>query len=284
MRILILGVSGLIGHQLLKQLSQNHETFGTLHKSKQKYGNLKLLSGFNIIENVDVNNFKFLKGIISTVNPDVILNCVGITKRKIKSENILETLQVNALFPHKLAEWALLNKKRIIHFSTDCVFNGNTGNYTENSLTTAEDIYGRTKALGEIKYPHTLTIRSSFIGRELFDKTELLEWFLAQDGKVINGFKNTFYSGVSTIFMSKLVDKIISEHPNLSGLYQLSPENPISKYDLLCIAKRAFKLEVEILVDEVQVHNPTLNSIKLRKELNLALPTWEEMMNELALE
>lgn len=284
MRILILGVSGLIGHQLLKQLSQNHETFGTLHKSKQKYGNLKLLSGFNIIENVDVNNFKFLEGIISTVNPDVILNCVGITKRKIKSENILETLQVNALFPHKLAEWALLNKKRIIHFSTDCVFNGNTGNYTENSLTTAEDIYGRTKALGEIKYPHTLTIRSSFIGRELFDKTELLEWFLAQDGKVINGFKNTFYSGVSTIFMSKLVDKIISEHPNLSGLYQLSPENPISKYDLLCIAKRAFKLEVEILVDEVQVHNPTLNSIKLRKELNLALPTWEEMMNELALE
>jgi dTDP-4-dehydrorhamnose reductase len=283
MRILILGVSGLIGHQLFKQLSQNHETFGTLHKSKEKYGALKLLSGYNIIENVDVNNFQFLTGVISSINPDVILNCVGITKRKIKANNILETLQVNALFPHKLAKWTLSNKKRIIHFSTDCVFNGEIGNYTENSLTSAEDIYGRTKALGEIKYSHTLTIRSSFIGRELFDKTELLEWFLAQDGKIINGFTKTFYSGVSTIYMSKVVNKIITEYPNLSGLYQLAPENPISKYELLSIAKKAFNLNVEILSDKLQIHNPTLNSTRLRKEINLVVPSWEEMMNELAL-
>lgn len=284
MRILVLGVSGLIGHQLFKQLSRNHKTFGTLHKSKQGYGNLKLLAGYNIIENVDVNNFEFLRGIISTVNPDVILNCVGITKRKINTDNMLETLQVNALFPHKLAEWALTTKKRVIHFSTDCVFNGKTGNYTEDSLTTAEDFYGRTKALGEIKYSHTLTIRSSFIGRELFDKTELLEWFLAQDGKIINGFKKTFYSGVSTIYMSKIVNKIITEYPNLSGLYQLAPEKPISKHELLCIAKKAFNINVEILPDELQIHNPTLNSTKLRKEINLAVPPWEEMMKELAQE
>ena len=283
MRILILGASGLIGHQLFKQLSQNHETFGTLHKSKEKYGALKLLSGYNIIENVDVNNFQLLTGVIRSINPDVILNCVGITKRKIKEDNILETLQVNALFPHKLAEWALSNKKRIIHFSTDCVFNGEIGNYTENSLTSAKDIYGRTKALGEIKYSHTLTIRSSFVGRELFDKTELLEWFLAQDGKIINGFTKTFYSGVSTIYMSKVVNKIITEYPNLSGLYQLAPENPISKHELLSIAKKAFNLNVEILSDKLQIHNPTLNSTRLRKEINLVVPSWEEMMNELAL-
>jgi len=282
MRILILGVSGLIGHQLFKQLSQYHETFGTLHRKKQEYGNLKLFSENNIIENIDVNNFEFLKGVINTINPDVILNCVGITKRKISLDNILETLEVNALFPHKLADWTLLNKMRVIHFSTDCVFNGETGNYSEDSLTTAEDTYGRTKALGEIKYSHTLTIRSSFIGRELFDKTELLEWFLAQDGKKINGFKKTYYSGVSTIFMSKVVNKILTEYPDLSGLYQLAPEKPISKYELLCIAKKAFNLTVEILPDELHMHNPTLNSTKLRKEINLTIPSWEEMMNELA--
>tara|TARA_B110000238_G_C16137837_1_gene444666 strand:- start:2518 stop:3387 length:870 start_codon:yes stop_codon:yes gene_type:complete len=284
MRILILGVSGLIGHQLYQEFLQNHETYGTLHRNKRAYGNLKLFSGHNIIESVDVNNFEFLTGVINTVNPDVILNCAGITKRKITGENMLETLQVNALFPHKLAEWALINKKRVIHFSTDCVFNGETGNYSEDSLTTAEDLYGRTKALGEIKYPHTLTIRSSFIGRELFDNTELLEWFLSQDGKKINGFKKTYYSGVSTIFMSKVVNKIITEYPNLSGLYQLAPEKAISKYELLCIAKNAFNLNVEILPDELHIHNPTLNSTKLRKEINLIIPTWEDMMIELAQE
>ena len=246
MRILILGVSGLIGHQLFKELLQNHETFGVLHRKKKAYGNLKLFSGDNTIEGVDVNNFELLTGVINTVNPDVILNCSGITKRKINKDNILEPLRINALFPHKLAEWALLNKKRVIHFSTDCVFSGETGDYLEDSLTTAEDLYGRTKALGEIRYPHSLTIRSSFIGRELFDNTELLEWFLSQDGKKIKGFKKTYYSGVSTIFMSKVVNKIITEYPKLSGLYQLAPEKAISKYELLCIAKKAFNLNVEI--------------------------------------
>ena len=102
--------------------------------------------------------------------------------------------------------------------------------------------------------------------------------------KKINGFKKTYYSGVSTIFMSKVVNKIITEYPNLSGLYQLAPEKAISKYELLCIAKNAFNLNVEILPDELHIHNPTLNSTKLRKEINLIIPTWEDMMIELAQE
>jgi len=282
MRILILGVSGLIGHKLLQELSVNFEVFGTLHQSKIQYGNLSLFSGDHIIENIDVFEFETLKGLLYAVNPDVILNCVGITKRKINVNNTLEVLIINSVFPHQLSNWAKINNKRVIHFSTDCVFDGKIGNYNEMSLTTAEDIYGRTKALGEIKYDHGLTIRSSFIGQELIDRTELLDWFLAQDGKQIRGFKNTFYSGVSTIFMARVITNIISNFPDLSGLYQLALDVPISKYELLQIAKDAFKVNIEIIPDEEHVHIPTLDGSKLKHEINLIIPSWIEMMQELA--
>lgn len=282
MRVLILGVSGLIGHKLFQELSASFEVFGTLHKCKIQYGNLPLFSSENIIENIDVTNFEMLKGIIYAVNPKVILNCIGITKRKIDINSPLEVLTINSVFPHQLANWAKPNKKRIIHFSTDCVFDGKIGNYNETSLTTAEDIYGRTKALGEINYNHTLTLRSSFIGQELFDRTELLDWFLSQDGKQVSGYKNTLYSGVSSLFMARVVTDIISNFPNLSGLYQLAPDKPISKYELLSIAKEAFDVNVKIIPEEKHVHHPTLDASKLKSEINLVVPSWKEMMKELA--
>jgi dTDP-4-dehydrorhamnose reductase len=283
-RVLILGVSGLIGHKLYQTLNQDFEVFATIHKAKENYGNLPIFSSDNVIEKVDVLDFENLEKVILTVNPDVILNCVGITKRKINPEIKEEVIFVNSVFPHKLANWAKKHNKRVIHFSTDCVFDGKIGNYTEESLTTAEDLYGRTKALGEINYNHTLTIRSSFIGQELFDKTEMLDWFLSQENKTINGFKKVFYSGVSTKYMANVVANIIQNFPNLSGLYQLAPENPIAKYDLLCIAKEAFDINVQINSSEDFVHNPTMNSTKLRTALNLKVPSWQEMLNDLALD
>ena len=284
MRLLILGVSGLIGHKLLQELSTEFEVFGTLHKNKNSYGNLPLFSSNNIIENINVNEFEILKGFLHIINPDVILNCVGITKRKIDNNFPLEPITINSIFPHRLAMWAGENNKRIIHFSTDCVFDGKVGDYTEESITTAEDLYGRTKALGEIKYSNTLTIRSSFIGQELFDKTELLDWFLSREGKIIKGFVNTFYSGVSTIFMAQVVKSILLNFRDINGIYQLASEKTISKFELLNLAKEAFKVNVDIIPDEVQVHLPTLDASKLIKKTNLLVPSWKEMMYELATE
>jgi dTDP-4-dehydrorhamnose reductase len=283
MRLLILGASGLIGHKLLLKLSIDFDVYGILHKSKENYGSIKLFAGQKIIDKVDVSDFGSICGILEVINPDVILNCVGITLRKDEINDPFKAIKINALFPHQLANWAKANNKRVIHFSTDCVFNGSTGNYTENSLTTAENIYGRTKALGEINYDHTLTIRSSFIGQELFGKTELLDWFLQQDGKQIKGFTNTLYSGVSTNFMAYIVKTIILDFPKLSGLYQLATEKPISKYELLCIAKKAFEIGVEIIPDDKQVHKPTLNGSKLNDKIKIEVPSWEEMMNDIAL-
>lgn len=282
MKVLILGVSGLIGHKLLQELSVDHEVFGTLHKTKDQYNNLALFAGSTIIEGIDVLKFEKLTCVLQVIDPDVVLNCVGITKRKIRQNNTLEVIETNASFPHKLAKWAKNNNKRVIHFSTDCVFNGKEGDYTEESLTTAEDLYGRTKALGEIRYDHTLTIRSSFIGQELFDRTELLDWVLAQDGKQIKGFKNALYSGVSTNFMAKTVNDIITNHTQLSSIYHLALEVPISKYDLICLAKKAFGLNIDIIPETDYVHRPTLNAAKLKNEIGVKVPSWEEMMEELA--
>ena len=144
-------------------------------------------------------------------------------------------------------------------------------------------MYGRTKALGEINYPYSLTIRSSFIGQELFENTELLDWFLSQDGKQIKGFTNTFYSGVSTLYLARVVKDIIQNYPKLNGLYQLAPERPISKYDLLSIANKAFQVNVDIIPDDTQKHFPTLDASKLRQTINLKVPSWEDMMAELAI-
>ncbi len=281
-KVLILGSSGLIGHTLIRELSGSVDVYGTLHRSMDTY-KPHVFNTNKIIEKIDVLDFARLEDVISIIKPDWILNCTGITKRKITEKNILETIGVNSYFPQVLAKLATKYNFRVIQFSTDCVFNGKRGNYTETDLTTAEDLYGRTKALGEIiTNKNCLTLRSSFIGLELFNKTELLEWFLSMDGKIVTGFRKTLYSGVTTVFMSCVIKDIIHKHSNISGLFHLATINPISKYDLLHIAREKFKLDIQINPDDNNIHTPTLNATKLREETGIIVPDWNEMMEKLA--
>lgn len=283
--VLILGVSGLIGHKLYEKLTARFETVsGTFHGTRDRFDHYNLFKTGELIENVEAADIEATLNTIALVNPDVILNCAGITKRRPEVKTPIQAITVNALFPHRLAQWAHENKKRVIHFSTDCVFDGATGNYDEESITTAQDAYGQTKALGELRYDHSLTIRSSFIGQELDIHSELLDWFLQQRGKTIKGFTQALYTGVSTIEMARVVGDIIENHTRLSGLYQLSVPEPISKYDLLCLARDAFNMDVEIIPDSSFEIKPTLNGDALRSKLGLTLPDWPEMMAGLAAE
>ena len=283
MRIVILGASGLIGHKLFQTL---HDRFGdahaVLHRDRQAFAQFGLFDNDRVVDKVDAMDFANLRGILHALNPDVVLNCIGITKRRPAVNDPEQAITINSLLPHRLANWGQENDTRVIHFSTDCVFDGSIGDYDEESDTTGKDPYGKTKALGEIRYPHSLTIRSSFIGRELTEKSELLEWFLAQGGQQIRGFTKAYYSGVSTIQMCRVVGDIIEKHPNLGGLMTLAMPEPISKYDLLCVAKKSFGLDVEIEADDSFEVKPTLNGTKLCAAMNLQLPTWQEMMDELA--
>jgi dTDP-4-dehydrorhamnose reductase len=282
MKVVVLGVSGLIGHKLFQVLSQKFETFGTIRGVKKDYSHAPFFENKNIIENVDAFNMKNMQRTLNEIDPDVVLNCIGITKRKKEINNHYKAIYVNSLFPHMLAEWSKKTNKRVIHFSTDCVFNGVDGDYTEDSNPNAEDMYGKTKALGEINYNHTLTIRSSFVGRELFSHTEILDWFLLQQSKVIKGYTDTLYTGVSTLVLSRIVSEIIEHHPRLCGLRQLAIEKPVSKFDLLNIAKKSFDKKTEIIPDENISIYANLNGKKLQKELAYELPSWEVMMDELA--
>ena len=272
----------MIGHKLLERGQDRFEVYGTINRAKDDFPEIPFLQGERIVDHVDVLRFEHLESLVNSIGPNVILNCVGITKRKRAINDHLKAIATNSLFPHKLRALCERLDLRLIHFSTDCVFDGKAGDYTEESAPTATDMYGRTKALGEVTQSPALTIRSSFIGRELRGRTELLEWLLSQNGKTIKGFSRAFYSGVSTIQMAAVVFDIIERHPDLHGLYQLATPEPISKYDLLCCGRDAFGLDVEIERESSFESKPTLDGTKLRNLLDLKIPSWPEMMDEVA--
>jgi dTDP-4-dehydrorhamnose reductase len=285
MRIAILGATGLIGHKLLQKLAARFpEVHGLIRRAKSQLAFLDRFPSETIIDGVDVRNFDRLSQTLQAIDMDVILNCVGITKRRPEIQDRAAAIEVNSLFPHRLANWAGEHGKRVIHFSTDCVFDGKAGNYNEDSPISARDVYGRTKALGELHYVHTLTLRSSFVGRELTNFSELLEWFLRQPGPQIHGFRQAWYSGISSLELAKIVGDIIEFHPELNGLYQLSMPQPINKYDLLCIAREAFGHNLEIAPDDSLVTHRTLDGSRLREKIRIEIPEWPEMMAALAQE
>ena len=280
-RILIFGASGMIGHALWRALSlSSHDIFGTMYGRGDRFAHLHGLFQRNVSESFDAGDPQQVRSILQQVHPEVVVNCVGITKRKNEANDLAAMFQVNALFPHQVALWAKQNKARVIHFSTDCVFDGATGNYHERSVMTAPDLYGQSKYFGELDYDHCLTIRTSMIGREISGFSELLEWFLAQKGKRIRGFRNALYSGVTTNTMAPIIRRIIEHQPDLSGRYQVAGP-VISKYDLLCQLRDAFGLDMTIEPDESFHCDRTLQSNKFTKATGIKMPAWSEMIANL---
>lgn len=281
MRILILGGNGMIGHKMYQVLSKIYADTWVLFKKRTN--ELKIFDLFNkdkIIDNFDLINFNKLNTILDDLKPDIIINAAGITIRRGVSDDLYNTISINSLLPHFLDNWVKNNNKRLIHFSTDCVFSGKLGFYSESSLTDAEDTYGRTKALGEIISTNTITLRGSMIGRELEYKTELLEWFLNQKENSIKGYSSVVYSGITTIRMAKYVQKIISDFPTMHGIYNVSSIN-ITKYELVNLFNSLFKKGTLIYQDNSYSSNKDLDSTRFFKETGFAKPNWEELAEEL---
>jgi dTDP-4-dehydrorhamnose reductase len=271
----------MIGHKFWQALvGQRDDIFGTLHGRRDAFAHYALFDD-RIIEQFEAADFEGVTKLLNRLRPAVIVNCIGITKRKPEANDVAKMFMVNARFPHHLARWAACNRARVIHFSTDCVFDGADGNYSERSVVTAPDLYGQTKYFGELDYDHCLTIRTSMIGREITGHTELLEWFLAQRGRCITGYKNARYSGLTTLTMAELVPRIIDDHPQLSGRYQIAGP-VITKYDLLCQLRDAFAIEVQIVPDETFHCDRTLQSHRFAQATGISIPPWKEMLADLA--
>ncbi|MEN6324657.1 MAG: SDR family oxidoreductase [Syntrophomonas sp.] len=280
-RVLILGGSGMLGHKLYMRLSRQEQldvyaTFRQIDKVEWFFPP-SLTSG--LIGNIDANNFESIADVTERIKPDLLINCIGIIKQLPAASNHLMSIYINALLPHKLAELCRKNAARMLHISTDCVFSGSRGNYRESDDKDAADLYGRTKALGEVNYPHCLTLRTSIIGHEINTRYGLLEWFLASAGQV-QGYRRHIYTGLTTTELSNFIIKHLIPKWSLHGIYHLSSQ-PISKYELLNCIKQIYKKQIEIKADDALFCDRSLDSSCLREIVNYTPPSWPEMLNNM---
>ena len=280
-RILILGATGAIGHKLYQMYKERFAVWGTVRCCHENYAKYGIFDPAHIIEGVDVSNFDAVIKAVATIRPSTIINCVGIIKQLPTAKDTLLCLKINSVFPHQLAGLCKAVNARLIQLTTDCVFSGRKGMYTEDDPSDATDLYGQTKYLGEINQEGCLTIRTSVIGRELRTTSGLAEWFLSNNGGKVKGFKKAIYTGFTTCVLSDIIADIIENHPDLSGLYHISSE-PIDKYSLLCLLRDAFGVKIEIEPEyQVQIDR-SLDSSRFRSKTGFQPPKWEEMVRKMA--
>jgi len=279
MKVLVLGIDGMIGHKIAQSIQNNYELIGTSRKDIKNQD-----IGLNQGKIVKYDFLKHnLESLLKNVSPSVIINCVGITPRRGINESIKNFELLNSKLPHFIDNWTKLNKSKLIHFSTDCVYSGDKGNYYEDSDTDAKDTYGITKAKGEINNNHSLTLRSSMIGRELFNFTELFEWLYSMREKSVEGYSQVIYSGITTVRMGKIINKILKNNLTLSGIFNIS-STPISKHELLQKLSNAFDLNVDINENKNIKSNKVLISKKFAEITGINPPNWDELIEEFKLD
>ena len=279
-RILVLGCTGMLGNAIFRFFSNNPNfiTFGS-GRSNNTYKYFTNNLHERIYTGIDVENFDVLTNLFADAQPDIVINCIGVVKQLRQASDVLSSAPINTLLPHRLAKLSEVSHARFIHMSTDCVFSENKGNYVENDFSDAYDIYGRTKYLGEVSYPNSITLRTSIIGHELVGKRSLLNWFLDQPGPV-NGFRRAIFSGLPTLEIAKIIQDYIIPNKNLSGVYHVSGDF-INKFDLLCLLNCEYKKNIEIIPsDEISIDR-SLNSEKFRKITGYAPPSWKELIRNM---
>lgn len=275
-KVIVIGATGMLGYSIFSNLSESSyfDVYGTVRSVNglEKF----FPSTDKLIENVDVKDFSTLEHALISVKPDVVINCVGLIKQHDVSKQHVEAIEINALLPHKIALLCDTLEARLIHFSTDCVFDGKTGHYVESDLPTVTDLYGRSKLLGEVSYGKHITLRTSIIGHELKSSVSLIDWFLSQKVSV-KGYSRAIFSGLPTAYVAKVLKDYVLPNQSLSGLYHLSVD-PIDKYSLISKFAVVYNKEIEIEQFENFVIDRSLDSTKFRKETGFVPPTWDELI------
>ena len=281
MKILIVGGKGMLGHRLWMDLSAAHDVWGTVRENADSLPPLHGIVRTNICEHVDALQFETVRHIVQTIKPDVVINCVGLIKQRENAKEPILAIDINTRFPHLLATLCKQQEVRLIHISTDCVYSGQKGMYKESDPTDARDLYGRTKALGEVDYlEYGLTIRTSLIGREINTRYSLLEWFLSQNGTV-KGFQKAIFSGFPTGAISQVLQDVILPRADLHGLYHVAAE-PINKYDLLLLFKEAYNSWITVERDTVMTIDRSLDATRFHAETGFVPTPWPEMIRQMA--
>lgn len=280
-KILIFGSTGMLGHALFEILSSydNYDVSATVRdiQAIEKVIPEDLLK--KVYSGIIAEKIETCENIILEVRPDVVINCIGLIKQSSSANDPLTAIPINSLFPHMLAALCRKAGVRMIHISTDCVFDGERGNYIEDDHPNATDLYGRTKLLGEVDYPPCLTLRTSIIGHELRGKHGLIEWFLSQKGK-IKGYTRAIFNGFPTIEFARIIAEFVIPNPELHGLYHVS-SNSISKYDLLKLVARRYNKTIEIEpYDNIRIDR-SLDSTRFRNTTGYSPPSWDDLVDRM---
>ena len=280
MKVLILGASGMISFAVYNHLAKNKnfKVIGTTTnneaiKFNETQNRSHSLILFNFIKDKNIDR------IIKEILPNVIINCIGVVKQSLLISNEINTIYLNSILPHKLSLIAQKYSIKLIHISTDCVFSGKKGSYLERDNPDPIDLYGRTKLIGETIKNDDLTLRTSLVGHELLTNNGLLEWFLLQEKECI-GFKNAFFSGLSTIAFAKILESILLSEQKIAGLYHVS-SNIISKHNFLKKVNLIYKKDIKIIEENSFNINRSLDSSSLQKKINYKVDTWDTMIKEM---
>ncbi len=281
MRCLILGGDGMLGHQLLASWQGRHDVRATLHRPLADYRQFGVFTESNSYGEVDVTRPETIARILDHFGPDAVVNATGIVKQRKDAAEVSRMQEINGNFPHLLSQMCENRGARLIQMSTDCVFNGRRGGYVESDDPDADDDYGKSKAMGELATHSAVTLRTSIIGLELSRKTGLIEWFLAQRG-TIRGFTRAIYSGLTTIEMARVIERVLCTERDLCGVWHVSSQ-PISKYDLLHrFSQFLGRRDVTIESDDVFQCDRSLDGSAFAERTRYRPPTWDAMLSELA--
>ena len=277
-RVLVLGASGMLGHTVLRCL---HASPGLSVTGSMRFGvalrHFPAALAERVILGVDVENADSLTRLFSVARPDVVVNCVGLVKQLASASDPLAAVPINTLLPHRLARLCGITGARLIHISTDCVFSGSKGCYVEGDPPDATDLYGLSKYLGEVDYPHAVTLRTSLIGHELGSAHGLVEWFLAQSGEV-RGFTHAIFSGLPTDELARVIRDHVIPRAELTGVYHVS-SGPVSKYDLLGLIADAYGHQVRIVADDSVVVDRSLDSSRFRRATGYTPGSWPALVD-----
>lgn len=275
MKIIVLGANGMIGHCIFEFLmnDKNLDVYGTVRSDKY----LSYFPDQFTRKILILNDILMINDFFTYHRPDIVINCIGITKHLSEGLLPISSIEINALLPHILNKVCGNMGSRLIHISSDCVFSGSRGNYCEEDIPDARDLYGKTKALGEIfDSNNCLTIRTSTIGRELSTRYGLLEWFLFQE-QVCKGYSKAVFSGLPTVILAQMIHEVIIPRAELVGLFNIAAD-PIDKYSLLKLISAIYSKKINIEFDDKFEINRSLDATKFKNATGYTTPSWPEMI------
>lgn len=276
-RILVLGAAGMLGNAAYRLFatSPSFEVVGTIRGQApaglEESGTARLLPGVNATDQDS------LVRAIGETRPDVVINCIGVVKQLSAAKDSLVSITLNSLLPHRLAELCAAARARLVHVSTDCVFDGRKGDYKETDPSNAEDLYGKSKYLGEVDYPNAITLRTSIIGHELNSAHSLVDWFLSQSGPTVKGYRQAIYTGLPTVELARVIRDIVIPRPEMRGLWHVAADK-INKFELLKLVAQEYGKSTEIVPDDAVVIDRSMDGSRFQAATGYTAAAWPELI------